>query len=435
MKIKAFLVCLLVLGFAPFAVADFPPAPIVIVQQSDCSGITSGACLDIDDGVIYTWNGSAVVKVSGEIGIGDDDLVEMDDAGPANAGEYVRLTANGLEGRTDAEVKGDLDLEIGTDLLGDLTDDATPQLGGALDLNSRGVYDAPFAFTSTDTTPSVANGTVFITANAGATTINDFDTELTDGKVIYVIVNDANTTFDFTSSGLEGIGNDYLATNGEMLCFIYSTVDSQWHFNGFPKTMDSVTFGGFTATRPIYSDGSGNLVVGDDGGHLEITGDDYEIKDNVVNSEHYVAASVDNEHLADNAADSDEIAAGAIDEAHLGVNARGSLTPVEDDPDNFAANFTGENLYGGTFIANAAGTAALPKAAVLMNFTYVVKGDNANILDPDETGTDDTIMMNGLDAAQNENLESSTTGHECVFQYYKADFWMATCYGFVEATP
>ena len=50
------------------------------------------------------------------IGIADDNLVEMDDAGPANVGEYVRLTANGLAGRTDAEVKEDLDLEIGVDL-------------------------------------------------------------------------------------------------------------------------------------------------------------------------------------------------------------------------------------------------------------------------------------------------------------------------------
>ena len=139
--------------------------------------------------------------------------------------------------------------------------------------------------------------------------------------------------------------------------------------------------------------------------------------------------------MAVNSVDSDQYVDASIDEEHLGVNARGSLAPMEDDPDNFAGNFTGENLYGGTFIANAAGTAALPKAAVLMNFTYVVKGDNANVIDPDETGTDDTIMMNGLDAAQNENLESSTTGHICVFQYYKADFWMATCNGFVEATP
>ena len=112
-----------------------------------------------------------------------------------------------------------------------------------------------------------------------------------------------------------------------------------------------------------------------------------------------------------------------------------SLTPVIDDPDNFAANFTGANLYGGTFIANAAGTAALPDPAVGMNFTYVLEGANANIVDPLDTGTADTITMNGLAAASDENITSSTSGAMCVFQYRAANSWMATCNGFAEATP
>jgi len=39
-----------------------------------------------------------------------------------------------------------------------------------------------------------------------------------------------------------------------------------------------------------------------------------------VDSQHYVAASIDNEHLADDAVDSDELAAGAVDLAHMSVN-------------------------------------------------------------------------------------------------------------------
>ena len=112
-----------------------------------------------------------------------------------------------------------------------------------------------------------------------------------------------------------------------------------------------------------------------------------------------------------------------------------SATPVIDDPDNFAANFTGGNLYGGTFIANAAGTAALPDPAVGMNFTYVMEGANANIIDPLATGTADTITMNGLAAASDENITSSTSGAMCVFQYRAANSWMATCTGWAEATP
>jgi hypothetical protein len=125
----------------------------------------------------------------------------------------------------------------------------------------------------------------------------------------------------------------------------------------------------------------------------------------------------------------------ALNLATTGTISGGSLTPVIDDPDNFAANFTGVNLYGGTFICNAAGTVALPTAAVNMNFTIVLEGANAVILNPDSGGTADTIYMNGLAAAQDENITSSTSGAMCIFQYRAANSWMATCNGFVEATP
>ena len=126
---------------------------------------------------------------------------------------------------------------------------------------------------------------------------------------------------------------------------------------------------------------------------------------------------------------------GASGFATYSHTAQYSATPVIDDPDNFAANFTGGNLYGGTFISNAAGTAALPDPVVGMNFTYVLEGANANVIDPLTTGTADTIVMNGLAAAQDENITSSTSGAICYFQYRAANSWMATCADFAEATP
>ena len=54
------------------------------------------------------------------IGIADDNLVEMDDT-DAEAGDFCKLTANGIEGRSAAEMKSDLDLEIGTDVLAQQT--------------------------------------------------------------------------------------------------------------------------------------------------------------------------------------------------------------------------------------------------------------------------------------------------------------------------
>lgn len=53
------------------------------------------------------------------IGIVNDNLMEVD--GAPNSTEYARFTANGLEGRTEAEFKGDFNLEIGTDVLAEKT--------------------------------------------------------------------------------------------------------------------------------------------------------------------------------------------------------------------------------------------------------------------------------------------------------------------------
>ena len=112
--------------------------------------------------------------------IADNHLVTIDGAaGNPNDDEYARFTTNGLEGRTYAQVKSDLDLEAGTDFysksaedtwrnsvtqtemgylngvssdiqtqvnakgdMDDVVDDTTPQLGGNLDLNEKGIaYD------------------------------------------------------------------------------------------------------------------------------------------------------------------------------------------------------------------------------------------------------------------------------------------------------
>lgn len=54
------------------------------------------------------------------IGIADDNLLEVDDADAATS-DYAKFTANGLQGRSYAEVKQDLDLEIGTDVLAQQT--------------------------------------------------------------------------------------------------------------------------------------------------------------------------------------------------------------------------------------------------------------------------------------------------------------------------
>jgi hypothetical protein len=64
--------------------------------------------------------------------------------------------------------------------------------GGSSFITGNGNF---FDFADGDTTPSVAGGTLFRTANTGATTITDFD-DGTPGQVIHLVINDDNTEID-----------------------------------------------------------------------------------------------------------------------------------------------------------------------------------------------------------------------------------------------
>lgn len=83
-----------------------------------------------------------------------------------------------------------------------------------------------------DATPSVfttVNNKLYITANASPTTITDFDSGRV-GQTIWVIINDVNTTIDFTASGLKGNGGvDWSPTTGDHMICIYDGTD--WYCN------------------------------------------------------------------------------------------------------------------------------------------------------------------------------------------------------------
>lgn len=52
-------------------VSTNPVTILPIIMQSDCSGITSGMCLDSDDGKLYVWDGDSVESV----GVSDADAI------------------------------------------------------------------------------------------------------------------------------------------------------------------------------------------------------------------------------------------------------------------------------------------------------------------------------------------------------------------------
>jgi len=111
----------------------------------------------------------------------------------------------------------------------------------------------------------------------------------------------------------------------------------------------------------------------------------------------------------------------------LAAGSSKALTPVTDSAANFAANFTGANLYGGTFICNVTGTIQLPEMAAGMNFTIITLGDIEVIVD---THANDGYLMDGVTNAEGKNLTNlSTSGDIAVFQYYTADDWLITTNG------
>lgn len=82
-------------------------------------------------------------------------------------------------------------------------------------------------FTDGDTTPAVSSGTVFKTANTAATVISMFDSGV-DGQIIWVLINDANTTIDFTGTNLKGnAGVDWIPTTGDTLQAVF--ISPNWY--------------------------------------------------------------------------------------------------------------------------------------------------------------------------------------------------------------
>lgn len=130
---------------------------------------------------------------------------------------------------------------------------APPQTAGAGSGDIEGVlddatgavpvlYQAATAFSAQDTTPSVAGHSFFETNNSSSTRITDFD-DPTAGQWISLLINDTHTSFDFTSSNLEGIAADFNGTDGEMLTFYYGA-DTKWHANTSPEALETLSTDG-----------------------------------------------------------------------------------------------------------------------------------------------------------------------------------------------
>ncbi len=104
-----------------------------------------------------------------------------------------------------------------TDLLVDRN--RTDDNGGAASLHR---FELVGAFDENDTSPDVRKRyPVWKTANTSSTTLTDFDNGF-DGQRFLVVINDAKTTVDFTSSNLKGHGGaDWSPTKGDFMICVY----------------------------------------------------------------------------------------------------------------------------------------------------------------------------------------------------------------------
>ena len=360
-----------------------------------------------------------------------------------------------------------------------LVEDTTPQLGGDLDFNNSYMYDAFNSITDADATPDISGGMAFVTANTGATTITDFDTSLTSGQFVFLKIGDSNTTVDFTASGLKGHGGvDWSPTANDYMMCQYDGTD----FNCIvsrPTSFGSVVIGGFTASRAVESDASGNLessAVTDtelsylDGVTSAIQTQISNILDgttaftdinatDIIDSDNYAAASIDNEHLADNAAGVDEIATDAV--TMDAVDADGTFTSltgawrttgvlqgqvnVVEDTDGAASPTT--DMYETIFEADHATatsdtTYTLPAAEIGMSACFYDNGVGTGgiVLDPNSA---DNFILDGLAMANDENLNSpgvagdGANGDFICIVAINATTWatMGRSGDWVEATP
>jgi hypothetical protein len=97
----------------------------------------------------------------------------------------------------------------------------TPQLGINWTSPYNGIEEVVDSFLDGDGTPPVIGGHIFKTANTSGRTITDFDGG-NEGQRITVIINDVNTTIDFTGSNLKGnAGVDWTPTTGDSMTCVY----------------------------------------------------------------------------------------------------------------------------------------------------------------------------------------------------------------------
>jgi len=142
-----------------------------------------GGNLDLNSNVITGLEIGTDVLAQQTIGIADDNLLEVDDADAAD-NDYAKFTANGLEGREYSEVRTDLGLVIGTDVLAEQTigiaddnlvemDDADAADDDYAKFTANGLEGRSYAEVKTDLSLENVDNTSDATKNAASVSLTN----------------------------------------------------------------------------------------------------------------------------------------------------------------------------------------------------------------------------------------------------------------------
>jgi len=292
-------------------------------------------------------------------------MVEEEDGSPSVAAYKIKVTNTTLTDNAD-----------GTASVATSSGDVEAVLDCASD-DCDEIPDAPAPLTANSTTPTLTGGHNYITQNSASTVYSDFLGKDTDGFPICVLVNDANSGFDFTSSGLRGNDKDFTAVDGETYCFIFSTDDDTWRYKGVPNSFGA-TISGFTASRALETDASGNLE----------------------------ASAVTDAELA------------RLD----GVNSLNDITTASKSAAYTIGTDSAQECYGGViYVTSAAVMTACDALTAKMSFSVITIGAIAVSVD---VQADDKMVLDGTTLDDGDKAtNTSTTGDLIVCTYYSADGW------------
>ncbi len=101
-----------------------------------------------------------------------------------------------------------------------------------------------------------------------------------------------------------------------------------------------------------------------------------------------------------------------------------TLYKVETVTDADGFTMTAAQGWGGVVYATGAGTIVMPAVVAGMAFTVEAHAAAAVVLNPDATGTEDTIRLDGAALAQGDSITSTSAVTDmAVCTYYAADTW------------